>query len=580
MKRTISILLCLMLVLSLAAPVFAANANPHTITINNSVAGYEYVAYQIFKGDLVDDQLQNIEWGDNISDAAALLTELKKIPAFADCANVVDVAAALGTITTKDHETTKAFADVVATFLTSANAGESSYAGGKYTIDVEGDGYYLVLNTKVPDEGAAFTRYILEVVKNVTVANKGTVPSVEKKILEGETPVDANTADIGDTITYQFTGTMPSNIADYDSYYYVFTDTMSNGLTYTGNLSVKVNDHDVTKYFWSNSVAKMNTQGAELKVGIQDILSLETITGEITADTKVVVTYTALVNEDAQVGVDGETNEVKLQFSNDPNNDGDGSNTPDDNPSEPVPSLPTGETPKDEVKTFTAEIKITKVDSLSKMPLTGAKFSISGVSSKVVVVNKEMFVEDEDGTYYRLKDGTYTLTAPVFVDNPATPENEKNSDAYDLESDNTAKKYKKVETLTSETVTENFEAEGWVKTDGTITFTGLGEGTYTITELVAPEGYNKLEDPITVIITSNAGALEIDDGSESVTWKAKVGTKDADISNGTVEFQVENTSGSQLPSTGGVGTTLFYVFGSIMFIGAAVLLITKKRMAA
>lgn len=147
--------------------------------------------------------------------------------------SVVEVAAKLAENQDFDNEVTKAFADVVAGYLTGDGV-SSSYADGKYTINVNGDGYYLIKNTKVPENatGTSFTRYILKVVGNVEVTHKGEVPKVEKKIVEGDEKVDANTADVGDTINYEITGTLPSNVADYDTYYYVFHDTLSKGLTY------------------------------------------------------------------------------------------------------------------------------------------------------------------------------------------------------------------------------------------------------------------------------------------------------------------------------------------------------------
>lgn len=574
MKKIISMILCLMLVLSLATTAFATEVTPnHTITINNEVSGYQYVAYQIFKGNLVDGQLTNIAWGDNIN-SEGLIAELNKNDAFAGCETVVDVAAVLGEISEKDHETTMAFADIVSQFLTESTA-TSSYANNKYTINVGGDGYYLVKNTSVPAVGettatGSYTRYILKVVGNVEVTHKGTVPEVTKKIVEGDKLVDANTADIGDTVNYKITGTLPSNIEDYNTYYYVFTDTMSEGLTYTNNVKVTVNDQDVTKYFYVNAATADDV--TTLKVGIADLLALENVpsVGEITASTEVILTYTALVNEKANIGVDGETNEVKLSFSNDPNTDGNGTpDTPPEYPSdEPETDNPTGETPEDVVKTFTTEIKITKVDGLTQDPLTGAKFSISGYSSKVMIVNSEMYVAAAEGTtgeYYRLMDGSYTTEDP-----------DEDTAAY---YEDTTKTYNKIEVVSTETITTPFVAEGWVDASGVITFTGLGAGTYTITELEAPNGYNKLENPITVVITSNVADLIISDGSEQVTWTATVDDEEATVNAGKVEFKVENTSGSTLPETGGIGTTLFYVFGTIMVLGAAVLLITKKRMS-
>lgn len=590
MRKFFAMTLAVVMVLSLATTAFAANENAHTITVNNNTEGYEYVAYQIFQGDLVDGQLQNIAWGKNIDTAkeAELLAALNANAAFADCKNVVDVATVLGKISTADHETTMAFADIISAYLTGEVAGTSAYADGKYTIPVAGDGYYLVKNTKVPavteENGTgAYTRYILKVVGDVTVKHKGEIPKVEKKIKEGENLVDANTADIGDTITYQITGTMPTNIADYDAYYYLFTDNLSKGLTYTNNVKVTVNGVDVTKYFYVDATVTDND--TDVIVGILDILALENVegVGTITAETKVVLTYTALLNENAVVGVNGNPNDVKLDYSNDPNNDGDGAtDVPEENPEKPVPTTPYGETPVDTVITYTTEIEVNKVDGLTKEALSGAKFKIEGLSSNVKVINKEMYVayaegeEAEEGNvWYMLKDGTYTQTAPVLVDDESTADvNENTSAAYD----DVAKTYKKIEVVSTETIKTPFVAEGWVDANGVLTFTGLGEGTYTITEIVAPAGYNLLTAPITVVITSNAADINDPTVATIVTWSATVDETEATINNGVVELTVENISGSTLPETGGMGTTLFYILGAVMVLAAVVLLVTKKRM--
>ena len=106
-----------------------------------------------------------------------------------------------------------------------------------------------------------------------------------------------------------------------------------------------------------------------------------------------------------------------------------------------------------------------------------------------------------------------------------------------------------------------------ITTDATGIFRleGLDSGTYYLTETAAPAGYNKLAAPVTVEIT---GAVEIEkDGGKELTYT-------------TVETKVLNQSGTELPETGGMGTTIFYVVGGLLAVGAAVLLITKKRMSA
>ena len=104
-----------------------------------------------------------------------------------------------------------------------------------------------------------------------------------------------------------------------------------------------------------------------------------------------------------------------------------------------------------------------------------------------------------------------------------------------------------------------------IETDasGKFTIKGLDSDTYYLTETAAPAGYNKLAGPITIVIGEN--------GVVNATTDAPQGVD---------EVKVLNQAGSELPETGGMGTTIFYVLGSILVLGAAVLLITKKRMNA
>ena len=106
--------------------------------------------------------------------------------------------------------------------------------------------------------------------------------------------------------------------------------------------------------------------------------------------------------------------------------------------------------------------------------------------------------------------------------------------------------------------------------NGMIEVEGLDADTYYLEETKAPGGYNKLAGPVTVVISHTVSG----EGAQNMTHTLK---QDA-IDVGRVE--IENKSGTELPETGGIGTTIFYVLGSILVIGAVVLLITKKRMSA
>lgn len=111
---------------------------------------------------------------------------------------------------------------------------------------------------------------------------------------------------------------------------------------------------------------------------------------------------------------------------------------------------------------------------------------------------------------------------------------------------------------------EMFSASG----TGKFNIVGLDAGTYTLVETSTPSGYNTCE-PITVIIS--ATHTENEEGTGATTDL----TSSQNMNN-----TVENKKGSTLPTTGGMGTTIFYVVGSILVLGAAILLITKKRMSA
>lgn len=97
--------------------------------------------------------------------------------------------------------------------------------------------------------------------------------------------------------------------------------------------------------------------------------------------------------------------------------------------------------------------------------------------------------------------------------------------------------------------------------EGAASFDGLKDGTYYLEEVEAPAGYNLLKGPVPVTVN----------GANATT---------ADLSSLTVTGNVENSSGAELPETGGMGTTIFYVLGSVLILAAVVLLVTRKRMSS
>lgn len=112
-------------------------------------------------------------------------------------------------------------------------------------------------------------------------------------------------------------------------------------------------------------------------------------------------------------------------------------------------------------------------------------------------------------------------------------------------------------------------------TTSSFTWTGLDDGEYKLEETKTPAGYNSI-DPIKFTITADHEIKSADPALKSLSG-GKLFT--GEVSTGTLSANVENKSGATLPETGGMGTTIFYVVGGALVLGAAVLLVTRRRMA-
>ena len=103
--------------------------------------------------------------------------------------------------------------------------------------------------------------------------------------------------------------------------------------------------------------------------------------------------------------------------------------------------------------------------------------------------------------------------------------------------------------------------------DGKFVIAGLDADTYYLEEIKAPDGYNRLKEPVNVVITANIAGDKT--GKATITYN--------ETATGTV--RIENQTGVELPSTGGIGTTVFYVIGGLLMGVAVVLLVTRKKMS-
>ncbi len=630
-KRLASLMLALVMAMAMTVTAFAADNNKHTITVTQNAADkteHTYDAYQIFAGDLAEKEgkmvLSNIIWGKGVN-GDALLAALQvdetfnvvgenKTNAFAGCKDAADVAEVLGgtafaNSTVGTSTLTDAFARVAENNLIDVVAGTAT-GTGNVEITVTGSGYYLVKdqNGTVDTANGAYTRFMLEVVGDATATVKSEVPSGDKKVyIDDVTTGDANNASIGSHVSYEITSKVPNHVG-YNYYYFIMNDTLSEGLTFDGpgSVAVKVGDtvlvQDTDYYVYTENVAPKT-----FRLAFADIMNYD-----VGAD--IVVTYSATINDKAVIGTTGNPNTWNLQYSNNPDDTFDGER-PDDQTKPGLPLDETnealGQTPDEKTLTYVTELDITKYANkvLEANLLAGAEFTLTGTSKQVVLNTVDYYEASENGTYYLLLDGTYTETAPTGTEyveiGVGTAETTtgyiKNADGeYVIPTDTgdyngatlyklvkgTADKYADVNTkYTKKTATETTYVDADVSiemttgADGKIYFKDLGAGEYILTETVTPAGFNTLE-PIKITISFTPPA-SVTDGTEKCTWKVTAeGLTFTDNGSGVFATDIVNKSGSLLPSTGGIGTTIFYVVGGILVVAAGILLVTKKRMSA
>lgn len=554
-KRIASLVLALTLVAALGMTALADNdaatTPAYSITVTNtndnvSISGKTYSAYKLFD---VSYNLGNSSYVYSVADAFKDFRYKVGETTYSGDALI----AYLGTQDTGSDEM-NAFAEAALKYVTENSiepSGSVKIDDGKETgtISLTEPGYYLVAGTASDKPGA--TEEITAACSldttnpTMTVNPKVDAPHVEKKIVDGEKKLSETSANVGDVISYEVTANIP-DMTGYESYIFTFNDTMSKGLTFNDDVAIELEYGEGQKQtltltkgtdFTVNSVKSENGP-TTITINLNNFIQYKDKKGGT-----VKVTYSATVNEKADLSDTGNPNEVTLTFSNNPNSGGSGS---------------TATTPKSETIVYVTGLKLIKTDdSENRVKLAGAKFQIRGTSEKIVMINNVIYQLDANGTWARLKsDGTYETYA------------EANKEKYDTDENGNVLKFTKIETVTKETEKTDINTIGYTDANGVLTFEGLGAGTYTITELKAPDGYNLLNDPITIEIKWENGKLNAYKGDEPLKKEGNLWS-----------FTVVNKSGTQLPSTGGVGTTMFYVIGSLLVVGAVVLLITKKRLS-
>lgn len=421
-------------------------------------------------------------------------------------------------------------------------------------------GYYIVVEDD--DNAAPISALMLQTTNpNATVVLKATKPGLDKVIVEGETTTDYSNGNIGDVVNYKLTSTVPV-MTGYEKYFYVVNDTMSVGLTFNDDVEIRIGDKTLVR---DTDFTIESTPAANGGTAIE-IVFTNFIQYLKQADAPITITYSATINQNAVIGTVGNPNTAKLVYSNNPNKDHSGM---PGQPDKPSPNDPTGETPEEVVYTYVTGVELFKVDPENN-PLTGAEFRLTGEKLNQVVVDNEVFTKNANGEYWKLKDGTYTKTAPTIGGD------QDNSDAYE----STTVKYSKTgDRVVMGKGTTKVDVIATVGSDGILRFDGLGAGKYAITEIKAPAGFNLLDAPIELEVYWEAPAAGTTECGWAFSRDGGVGGVPINPANGIANLTVVNNAGTMLPSTGGMGTALFYIVGGVIVAGAVIALVVRSKHA-
>lgn len=393
--------------------------------------------------------------------------------------------------------------------------GTSTYkadvAPGTYLVRVTGS-ETRIYNTMVVSVYYE-TNSLNETVLNVSEANAKMIthPTIDKKV-DG---VEGNSAEIGEDVTYTI---VVSPIPHYSGNHPVFNivDTLSDGLTYNGDLEVKIGNQTFTDYDLTYTPASNQIEVDFVK---DNGYTLNAYTGQT-----MTITYTAKVNEKAVVNENYNNNDAKLNYTRDSK----------------VENKDTFV--KDETYTYTFE-------------LDGDVSGTTGIIDKVG--NK---TEDTKG----LDGATFAL----YKENP-----DNNPDAEEFK------------TATTRTIDGK---------KGQMTFTGLEAGTtYYLKETNPPSGYSLNTKVYEVLIEATyygeSDSVSEKDYGKLKAWTVKIDgnqvanfsiSKEAKVTESDISgVDIKNTTIAALPSTGGMGTTLFTIAGCVIMISAAGLFFATRKKA-
>lgn len=539
-----------------AIPMVAMNVSAATITVTDTTTSGTSTAlkaFQIFDAETIVDDFVVKGWGSGIN-VDALKTAMKAdatmLAAFVDEAAIDAItsdATGAQLVADKlsnfrnDSAEAKAFAKIAARCVTDAGtAANTTGVSPQFTVDT---GYYIIVDTSAAtkDYYSAYTLGILKVVDdttNLTVNPKREYPTFDKQIGDRNDTTDtadtytygeAADHDIGDAVPFKLIANMPGNIGEYAAYSLKFYDDLQADVFTLNLASIKVSyvqsdiNVDVTSAFTVDTPSTSSTKFDSKYTDTNLDFTLEcTNIKAITA-----LTSTAGVNFTGQFVVEYTatlTGEANLGATGNWNGAYlEYSNNPNWDGASDTGNT-TGESPVDYVVAFTYQAIVNKIDGVTQNPLAGADFTLykkDNLGNEQPTGIKQHNTGATSFEFRGLDDGTYVLR------------------------------------------------ETTVPGGG---YTGAADITFTITTTkTQTDGYEALyafASDNSAVTAGNVFTLNAEgnyDNTSSTTL-------------GAVSVTVENKKGSTLPSTGGIGTTIFYVVGSLMVGVAGVYLIAKKRM--
>lgn len=456
-------------------------------------------------------------------------------------------------------------------------ANGTTWNGGAVSIE---QGYWLIADTTDLD-GTPYSNSLVMVDTigdtSVEINNKPDAPVAVKKVDDEDDSVvdpvsnnedganwnDTADYDIGDNVPFMINGQLPNDVMAYKYYKLMIVDEVDQGLTFdTNTFAVTVNgtsrtigSHGSTgKDFWYTLDNDNNTlyvypahgyvtnDGTEMQASKDNGGNFQKLFPENTPHSEInnatfSFRYECTLNSDATVGSNGNRNHFHLVFSNDPYGDADGETTDDVN------------------VVFTFKSEFHKTDKGGN-PLSGADFDL------YKFVAKKGWTE---------ADRTNAKTLDELKTNEAFEAAFINGDMIYHDVANACGHFQKLNKTTND---DEYPTEFY--------FTGMDAGHYRLVETNVPTGYNGI-NPVDFQVHAEHAATTTDGNNalDSLTVTTRIaGSMAMTNDSGTLKADIQNHSGSELPSTGGIGTTLFYVIGGILFAGAVVLLITKKRMSS